>query len=375
MKNIILLMGVLFWSLLGIGQVTLTFTNQADLDAYNFQGGVYYDVTLANDITQPVNLQINNLQSMNPIDSVLSLEVRNTLITDLSGLENLPWFGSLSMEGNKEMDTLFLRKSILKMGSLWLEKTHLQYVHGLDSLTGLGRVFISDNDNLKAVKLGLYQLEYETIGSVLEVRLNDSLKTFYWGDLNRQLSAFSFFENRQLKHVHIETVKEKVSSISEPQGGFVFNIELDSISGFVGLDSVHSMFIKQNYMLENACVLQKGIDNYLTDYPQLQHFFVTQSNGSNLQSLNDLLTEDCSWLPNGIKEPLWSKLEIYPNPAHSEVYVTPTAQATSYFIFDISGKLVNQGTVTSNGRISLETISNGMYVLLVGNKRSKLIVQ
>ena len=84
---------------------------------------------------------------------------------------------------------------------------------------------------------------------------------------------------------------------------------------------------------------------------------------------------DCSWLPNGIKEPFWSKLEIYPNPAHSEVFVTPPTQPTAYFIYDISGKLVNQGTVTSSGRIGLKTISNGMYVLMVGNKRSKLIVQ
>jgi len=234
-----------------------------------------------------------------------------------------------------------------------------------------------DNDRLKEVDLGLQIQDTVTYYKFqsLTVKANDSLQTFYWGNPNRQLAVLSFFDNRQLKHVHIETVKEKVSSLSESQGGFVFNIELDSISGFLGLDSIHSMYIKQNYLLENACVLQKGIDNYLIDYPNLQHFFKAQNNGSNLQSLNDLLTMDCSWLPNSIKEPWQSDLQLYPNPANNEVFVGVQEQSTSYTIYDISGKTVNQGLVESSGRISLETISNGMYVLMVGDKRSKLIVQ
>ncbi len=375
MKDILFIICGILISLQGLGQVTLTFTNQADLDAYSFQSGVYYDVTLNNDTTNTVSLQINNLQSMSAIDSVLLLDVKNTLISDLSGLENLPWLGYLSMEGNKNMDTLHLANTIKKMGGLLLERTYLQYVYGLDSLTGLGRVFINDNDNLKSVRLGLYDLENDPVGSKLEVKQNDSLKTFYWGDTHHQLSAFSFFENRQLKHVHLETVRELVTAIYKPEGGFVFNPELDSISGFKGLKRSRMGYINSNYKLAQACVLQKPIQNEINATPGIDTIFQVFNNAAELSSLNDLLTMDCSWLPNGIKEPFWSKLEIYPNPAHSEVFVTPPTQPTAYFIYDISGKLLNQGTVTSSGRIALETISNGMYVLMVGNKRSKLIVQ
>jgi len=36
---------------------------------------------------------------------------------------------------------------------------------------------------------------------------------------------------------------------------------------------------------------------------------------------------------------------------------------------------VKSGAVELNGRIDISSVSNGMYVLVVGNRRSKLIVQ
>jgi len=374
MKKIGLLLAFFAVYTATFGLTTVTFTNQADMDAYSFVAGEDYNIMLKNDTTLSESSQIANMQALLTITGTLDLSIEHTLLTSLDGVQNSSAL-SFYMEGNRLWDTLYIPDYVEYLYGFTCERTLLKRIHGAEKVKLLNRVYLNDNDRLQDVYLGLQLLDSTTISLQLEVRLNDSLKTFYWGNPNRQLAVLSFFENRQLKHVHIETVREKVSSISESQGGFVFNVDLDSISGFAGLDSVHSMFIKQNYLLENACVLQKGIDSYLVAYPQLQHFFIIQSNGSNLQSLNDLLTEDCSWLPNGIKEPTWSKLEIYPNPAHNEVYVIPSAQLTSYFIYDISGKLVSQGTVTSSGRIALETISNGMYVLMVGNKRSKLIVQ
>ena len=376
MKNIILIISSLILSFSGLGQTALTFTTQADLDAYNFQSGVFYDITLNNDTTNPVSMQISDILSMSAIDSVLMLEVNHTLIRNLSGLENLPWLGSLSMKGNKNMDTLFLANSIQKLGNLWLEQTSLQYVYGLDSLTAIGRVYIIDNDKLKSVHLGLQNLGNDPIGSQLEVRLNDSLKTFYWGDTHHQLSQLSFFDNRQLKHVHIETTKDKVyDGPLTGNGGFSFNPDLDSITGFKGLVESSILQIKDNYNLNQVCVLQKPTQRNIDNNSNIVNLYKIQSNGSNLQSLNDLLTADCSWLPNGIKEPIWSKLEIYPNPAQNEVYITAPSQRTSYYIYDVSGKLVRQGLVETSGRIGLATISNGMYVLMVDNKRSKLVVQ
>ena len=83
-------------------------------------------------------------------------------------------------------------------------------------------------------------------GTTLDVTLNDSLKTFNWGNPHEELRNLSFFDNRQLRHVHIETVRNNVSDANTP-GGFVFNPMLDSISGFFGADSIAITKIQMNY--------------------------------------------------------------------------------------------------------------------------------
>jgi len=357
------------------GLTTVTFTNQADMDVYSFVAGEGYNIILKNDTTLPESSQIANMQALLTITGTLDLSIEHTLLTSLDGVQNSSAL-SFYMEGNRLWDTLYIPDYVEYLYGFTCERTLLKRIYGADKVKLLNRVILNDNDRLQDVYLGLQLLDSTTIGLQLEVKLNDSLKTFYWGDTHHQLSQLSFFENRQLKHVHIETTKDKVyDGPLTGKGGFNFNIELDSITGFKGLIESSILQIKNNYNLHQVCVLQKAKQRNIHNNPNVESLYEIQNNGSNLQSLNDLITEDCSWLPNGIKEPTWSKLEIYPNPAHSEVFVTPPAQPTSYFIYDISGKLINQGAVSSSGRISLAAISNGMYVLMVGNKRSKLIVQ
>ena len=371
--GLLLLFIVVYTSIFGF--TTVTFTNQAAMDSYSFVAGEDYNIILKNDTTLPESSQIANMQALLTITGTLDLSIEHTLLTSLDGVQNSSAL-SFYMEGNRLWDTLYIPDYVEYLYGFTCERTLLKRIYGAEKVKLLNRVNLIDNDRLKDVYLGLQLLDSTTIGLQLEVRLNDSLKTFYWGDTHHQLSQLSFFDNRQLKHVHIETTKDKIyDGPLTGNGGFNFNIELDSITGFKGLIENSILQIKNNYNLNQVCVLQKATQTSISNNSNIESLYEIQSNGSNLQGISDLLTEDCSWLPNGIKEPLWSKLEIYPNPAHSEVYVTPTAQPTSYFIYNISGKLVNQGTVTSSGRISLETISNGMYILLVGNKRSKLIVQ
>ena len=372
MKNIILALLIIIPSVgFSAGAIQVTFTNQADFAAYNFINNQPYWVYLENDTTLPKADQINSLLPVSNVDTLL-LDLEFTLISslaDLSKTHNL----SLYLEGDKYFDTLFIPQNITVF-SLTCRRTFLKHIYGGAKIKLIGGMTLYDNDRLKTVDLDLGEMDTHGVRGVeLSVQQNDSLKTFYWNNPHRQLSAFSFFENRQLKHVHLETVKEKVSSISESQGGFVFNLELDSISGCMGLDSVHSLIIKQNYMLENACVFQRGVENYLVDFPQA-NFFIIQNNATGLKSLNDLLTADCSWLPNGVEELNYQDLTLYPNPAHTEVFVEIPIKLTRYQIYDMSGKIVQQGIVEAYGRIGLGTISGGMYVLLVGEKRSKLVI-
>jgi hypothetical protein len=69
------------------------------------------------------------------------------------------------------------------------------------------------------------------------------------------------------------------------------------------------------------------------------------------------------------------RLKLYPNPASFEVYIEVSKEPVDYEILDINGKIINQGAVQYDGRISIPVVPNGLYILRVGDKRSKLNVQ
>jgi hypothetical protein len=276
------------------------------------------------------------------------------------------------MEGNKNWDTLYIPDNVKSL-SLQCENTYLKYIHGAEKVTELGFVYLLDNDNLKDVHLSLAEWDSDDYPSWLRVEQNDSLKTFYWGNPHHHLYQFRFFENRQLKHIHLETVAENVNSgVVE---GIYFNIELDSITGFKDLQVSKYRNIQKNYKLDQVCVLQEATQNAINLDPSLASTFKIYDNGPNLQSLNDLLNADCSWLPNGVAEVANQEMALYPNPAHNEVFVEVPKTITNYRIYDMSGKVVNSGTVEASGRIGLQGISGGMYILQVNENRSKLVVQ
>jgi hypothetical protein len=304
----------------------------------------------------------------------LGLTLEFTLVEDLSELQVVSQL-FLVMEGNINFDTLYIPENVLAL-DLFLEQTHLRYIHGGAKIKRGGTITIYDNDHLQMVDLDLGDMDDSYQGyPKLDVAQNDSLKTFYWGNPHGQLRAIDFFENRQLTHVHLQSVSEALSPISGSNGGFRFNIELDSISGCNGLESIFALNFKDNYKLNNACVFQKAIENRIQQNPNAQSMFTVQNNGPNLQSLNDLLNADCSWLPNGVAEVAIQEMALYPNPAHDEVFVEVPKTITNYRIYDMSGKTVKSGTVEASGRIGLHGISGGMYILQVNENRSKLVIQ
>jgi len=375
MKNIFYIISFLLIPILGYsaGVIEVTFTNQADFDAYNFVPTQPYWINLENDTTLSVSNQINNLQPVSNVDTLI-LDLEFTQIANINVLTSTRSL-ALFLEGDKNFDTLFIPDNVLFF-SLNCKRSYVEHIYGAAKVKRIGFMTLYDNDYLKTVDLDLGEMDIAgPLGLELSVQQNDSLKTFYWNNPHRQLSAFSFFENRQLKHVHIETAKEKVAVTSNATGGFVFNPELDSISGFKGLENSWITQIRMNYMLDEVCVLQKGTQKAIDLDPSVESAYKIENNGTGLQSLNDLLTADCSWLPNGVKELNYQELSLYPNPAHNEVFVEIPNQSTQYQIYDMSGKIVQQGNVEANGRIGLATVSGGMYILLVGEKRSKLVVQ
>lgn len=65
---------------------------------------------------------------------------------------------------------------------------------------------------------------------------------------------------------------------------------------------------------------------------------------------------------------------IYPNPAKNEVNVKMNnAEGSKYMIYEASGRLVNSGNVSSDGKVNLEKIANGNYVLTIQLKNGEKV--
>ncbi len=59
-------------------------------------------------------------------------------------------------------------------------------------------------------------------------------------------------------------------------------------------------------------------------------------------------------------------ISLYPNPAKNEVTIKSTkSAATTYMIYDASGRQVNKGNVSIDGKINVEKLSTGNYILTV----------
>ena len=67
-------------------------------------------------------------------------------------------------------------------------------------------------------------------------------------------------------------------------------------------------------------------------------------------------------------------VSIYPNPAKNEVNIRMNkSEGAKYMIYDASGRLVTSGNVTADGKVNVEKIGNGNYVLTIELKNGEKV--
>jgi hypothetical protein len=67
---------------------------------------------------------------------------------------------------------------------------------------------------------------------------------------------------------------------------------------------------------------------------------------------------------------------IYPNPAKNEINVKINkAETAKFMIYDASGRLMNSGNVSSDGKINVEKLMNGNYILTIELKNGEKLTE
>jgi len=95
----------------------------------------------------------------------------------------------------------------------------------------------------------------------------------------------------------------------------------------------------------------------------------------NLSSSNRVRIDDLSWTCFTLSTKDFNKQEIkiYPNPIKSSLLTIEVNENSSFEIYDILGKKILKGNVTSkNNKVSLSSLSKGVYILRLQNKNGSI---
>jgi hypothetical protein len=74
--------------------------------------------------------------------------------------------------------------------------------------------------------------------------------------------------------------------------------------------------------------------------------------------------EDCNQIITDIDDPGFSNVTVtYPNPSSNFIFVKNTNPSSEYRIIDINGNLIGQGKLDLSGKINIQDLAKGIYIL------------
>lgn len=320
-------------------------------------------VIIQEDSTTPANDQITDLTPMQSIDSLGTLEISETHLENLTGLENIKFASDLNIYNNSQL------KSITTFSSL--EKVLGMIIIGdcpmLDSISSFealkfGEITISHNPNLKYVNLEFFQADQEVTVRIYKDSLLSNIKIVdHIGTQNNYI----LLELYALEQVYINGNKFGTVSI-----GTTSNLPMTVFNAIKGFSTIDSMMLNIVNVpnLSDVCDLTLRLNS--GDMQLSPTSIFTNPNGQ-FQSFEDIQNFDCSNY-TGIEEATYNGFLLYPNPVASGEAVQLEAPFTGT-VFNSLGQPVLQ--LKNEQSFSTSGLGAGLYVLRsVTGETSKLVV-
>jgi hypothetical protein len=141
-----------------------------------------------------------------------------------------------------------------------------------------------------------------------------------------------------------------------------------SLNRLVGNNGFDDGFTKMTLDNNGDLLLGGYIGYQLTDSNNVNYY----SNGGNSDFfITKFATQACTPLANETFQS--QNINLYPNPTNNIVELQNINQEYNYALYAITGVCVQKGTVgVENNRITMDTISSGMYVLQLNDKNGKV---
>ncbi len=308
-------------------------SSQAEVDAFiinypnctEIEGGLLIgDYENPSDITNL--LPLSNLTSVGGFEIYAGgLEIFNSQLTSLSGLESLIWVGELNIVGNNALISLSGLNNLTTItttGNLVIfENNVLTSLTALDNLTSVGGLSIYLNPQLTSLS-GLNNLNY--VGWILDI----------YG--NSQLTDISALQN-----VNLANVNEEWWS-----GLFIWNNSLLEVCN-----------------LPNFCA-------YLANDPDTHPRDIYDNAGDCISE--QAVLNACSL---SMEDNAFSEVTVYPNPVKDILHFSQEIHKIT--LTDLTGKVLS--TQNNSSQTDISGLKNGVYLVIIetenGLKETKKVVK
>lgn len=107
--------------------------------------------------------------------------------------------------------------------------------------------------------------------------------------------------------------------------------------------------------LDNQLIISQALGNiYYFDIDNIRKVYFSNSN-----SLSNI--------------PAQNNIKLYPNPSKSQISLSNINSKTLISIYNIKGELMMSEIIYQDKSINISNLSNGIYIVKVGNKEFKLV--
>jgi hypothetical protein len=146
----------------------------------------------------------------------------------------------------------------------------------------------------------------------------------------------------------------------------VFYLDVDSVALIMQGDTL----FKKQWSLNNA----DGTPG-LNQIAGVDFFGTNAAQGNGLYYIDDVLLSDVSNV--SVSELFSAIISVYPNPVAQTLYIQNTSGETqTVSIYNVQGSLLEQLTLTNPiTSLNVDSWSNGLYVMVMGNQRIPLMIQ
>jgi hypothetical protein len=129
-----------------------------------------------------------------------------------------------------------------------------------------------------------------------------------------------------------------------------------------------------------ALVYDAGNDKIIIDHDSLvkmSNHTVTVPSGS-IRNTNNIINPTIvfSFMSQDIIEIVevsGNQVMIGPNPVDKNLYISGLKESMPVLLFDVNGRLIIEKKINSTGRLSMDGLAAGMYLLKIGNKEIQII--